>query len=290
MHGIDLEATLRALTYLGGDPTFNRAPGLFERATLTPDGPATMQIRGVESVAVAIWGPGASWLGERLDGLLGFDDDVSGFSPDHPQLRELWRRRQGLRVARTGTLWHDIAWFIVQQRVRTGDAALSWRSMIRSWGAAAPGPLDLLVPPTAAEVARHDYSDFHQFGIERSRAENLIRAARGVARIGTKTDLDFEVVQPRLAAIRGVGPWTQAGVQSMTWGDADAVMVGDAGIPSMVSWFFANERFGTDERLLELLEPYRPHRLRVVQLLFGSGVAPPRRGPARYGSNDIRRR
>jgi len=62
-------------------------------------------------------------------------------------------------------------------------------------------------------------------------------------------------------------------------GDADAVSVGDYHLPNVASWHLAGEPRGTDERMLELLEPFRPHRGRVLRLLqVGAGGAP-RRGP-----------
>jgi len=62
-------------------------------------------------------------------------------------------------------------------------------------------------------------------------------------------------------------------------GDPDAVSVGDYHLPSMVAWALAGEARADDERMLELLEPYRGHRARVVQLLELAGIGPPRRGP-----------
>jgi hypothetical protein len=47
----------------------------------------------------------------------------------------------------------------------------------------------------------------------------------------------------------------------------------------MVSWLLAGERRGDDARMLQLLEPYRPHRYRVVRLAFAGGTRPPRRAP-----------
>jgi hypothetical protein len=41
----------------------------------------------------------------------------------------------------------------------------------------------------------------------------------------------------------------------------------------------AGEPRGTDERMLELLEPFRPHRGRVQELLDQSRVRPPAFGP-----------
>jgi hypothetical protein len=46
-----------------------------------------------------------------------------------------------------------------------------------------------------------------------------------------------------------------------------------------VTWSLAGERRGSDERMLELLEPYRGQRGRVVRLLELAGSGPARRGP-----------
>jgi 3-methyladenine DNA glycosylase/8-oxoguanine DNA glycosylase len=62
-------------------------------------------------------------------------------------------------------------------------------------------------------------------------------------------------------------------------GDPDAVPVGDYHLPSMVAWSLAGEPRADDARMLELLEPYRGHRGRVIRLLVAGGSAAPRRGP-----------
>jgi 3-methyladenine DNA glycosylase/8-oxoguanine DNA glycosylase len=62
-------------------------------------------------------------------------------------------------------------------------------------------------------------------------------------------------------------------------GDADAVSVGDYHLPNAVAWALAREPRADDERMLELLAPFAPHRGRVVRLIeVGAGGAP-RRGP-----------
>jgi hypothetical protein len=64
------------------------------------------------------------------------------------------------------------------------------------------------------------------------------------------------------------------------------VSVGDFHTPSLVAWALAGERQATDERMLELLEPYRGQRGRVTRLLELAGNGPGRRGP-RMPSRDI---
>jgi len=163
--------------------------------------------------------------------------------------------------------------------------------MVEDLGEPAPGPGQLYVVPSHTTVAGLGYERFHPYGIERGRADTMLRVAREMPRFGDAEEREFAAAEPRLASLRGVGPWTRAGVQSMTWADPDTLIVGDLGIPSMVSWALAKEPHGDDDRMAELLESYRPHRYRVLQLLFFSGLrAPPRKRPSPYGTNPIRRR
>jgi 3-methyladenine DNA glycosylase/8-oxoguanine DNA glycosylase len=90
-----------------------------------------------------------------------------------------------------------------------------------------------------------------------------------------------------LRAFPGVGQWTVAEVGQRVYGDPDAVSVGDFHIPSLVSWALAGEPRADDARMLELLEPYRGQRARVVRLLEASGIQPPRYGP-RFAGRSFR--
>lgn len=299
---IDLASTLRTLAFLPGDPTVRRAPGRFERATITPDGPGSIRVTwaaegpaGAQGSAsreahVEAFGDGAAWLLDRAEGLLGVADDVAGFEPAEQPLRDLWRRHQGDRVPATGTLWHDVAWFVVQQRIDTTSAAEQWRRLVADLGTPAPGLDGMLVPPDPEAVARLPYHHFHRYGIERQRAEHLRRAARGARRLQRLVDEGVGAVDamPVLRSVPGIGPWTATCLAAQTWGDADTVVVGDDGIPSMVAWLLARERRADDARMLELLEPFRPHRHRIIRLCYAAEIRPPRRAPrARRG--DIRR-
>jgi 3-methyladenine DNA glycosylase/8-oxoguanine DNA glycosylase len=290
--GIDLLATLSPLTALAGDPTVRLAPGRFARATWTPDGPGAVVATwedGGSQARVEAHGAGAAWLVERAGRLLGAEDDVSGFDPDAAPLRALWRRHGGDRIARTGTVWHDLAWFVVQQRIRRTDAAAQWRRLVTALGAPVDGVADLLAPPGPAALARLSYDDLHRFGLERRRAEHLLHGARAARALHRFVDGDAERARPALRAVPGIGPWTASCLLTHTWGDRDGVIVGDDGVPSMVAWLLAGERRADDARMLALLDPFRPHRYRVVRLAFLAGARPPRLR-AHAPRNDIRRR
>lgn len=287
--GIDLLSTLGPLAMLPGDPTLRLAPGRFERATITPDGPGVLVVTwapGTDSARVHAHGDGARWLLDRAPRLLGCEDDVRSFSPATPPLSDLWRRHRGDRIAATGTLWHDLAWSILQQRINRLDAAAQWRRLVETLGT--PMGDGLVAPPAPQVVGRLGYPTLHRFGIERRRAEHLQAAALAASRLQPLVDEPVDAVMPALTAVRGVGPWTASSVAAFTWGAPDTVILGDAGIPSMVTWLLAREPRGDDARMLQLLEPHRPHRYRVVRLAFAARSFPPKRAP-RAPRTDIRR-
>ena len=121
------------------------------------------------------------------------------------------------------------------------------------------------------------YYQFHPLGVEKHRADILIRVAREMPRLERLHDAAPDEVRTRLERIRGIGPWTTAMVTAVTFGDPDAVPVGDYHIPNTIAWLLAGEPRATDERMLELLEPYRGHRWRVIRLAKSKSA--PKYGP-----------
>ena len=83
----------------------------------------------------------------------------------------------------------------------------------------------------------------------------------------------------RLQAFFGIGPWTAAKVIALALGDPDAVPVGDYHLPHTVGYALEGTARSTDTRMLELLDPYRGHRARVIRLLTIAGISAPRFGP-----------
>src|SRR5579884_971579 len=143
----------------------------------------------------------------------------------------------------------------------------------------APGPAGLSLAPTATRLAATPYFVMHRFGIERRRADTMRRAAAVAGRLERGAALDPVAARARLEAVPGVGPWTSAEVVRRSHGDGDSLSVGDYHHAADVCFALAGEQDGTDARMLELLEPYRPHRARVVLLLAAGGVRRPRRAP-----------
>ena len=81
-----------------------------------------------------------------------------------------------------------------------------------------------------------------------------------------------------LTSLPGVGLWTSAETRIRAYGDADAVSVGDYHLAHQVGYALTGHRVD-DDGMVELLEPWRGHRQRVIRLIMLSGAFEPRRGP-----------
>jgi 3-methyladenine DNA glycosylase/8-oxoguanine DNA glycosylase len=250
------------------------------RATQTPDGPSTIHLTySAPRIEVEAWGPGAEWVTARAAALCGEEDDASGFQPRHRLITDLHRRHPGLRLTRTHAVFEALVPAVLAQKVTTIEAEAGYRALVAALGEPAPGPVRLKIPPSAKVLARTPYWTFHRFGVERRRAEVIIRAARSAHRLEEITTMDIASAHRRLEAFPGVGPWTAAKVALIALGDPDAVQVGDYHLPHAVGYALDGTARSTDERMLELLAPYRGHRARVIRLLTISGISAPRFGP-----------
>src|SRR5690349_1765257 len=73
---MDLRTVLGPLARGSGDPTMRVAASAAIRASMTPDGPGTIDLRASGAVLRATaWGPGGAFLLDRLPAALGIDDD-----------------------------------------------------------------------------------------------------------------------------------------------------------------------------------------------------------------------
>jgi 3-methyladenine DNA glycosylase/8-oxoguanine DNA glycosylase len=279
---LDLRRSLGPVRLGKHDPTVDVRRDEVLRASRTPTGPATVHVRHRgDRLEVEAWGDGAEWALERAPGALGLLDDREGFDPIHPVVRELHRAGDGLRLPRSGLVLQALVPAILSQRVTGFEAKRSFRQLVERWGEPAPGPGGLLLPPAPDVIAELAYYDLHVVGVEKKRADALKRACAHAARLEAAGSLSSAELRARLEAIPGVGKWTSAEVARQVHGDADAVSVGDFHLKDLVAFALAGETRGTDDRMLELIEPFPGHRGRVCVLIETAGIVAPKRGPRR---------
>jgi 3-methyladenine DNA glycosylase/8-oxoguanine DNA glycosylase len=234
-----------------------------------------------DALRVEAWGPGADRALDDIPSLLGLDLEPAPIPRGHPLIAQLARRDTGIRIPRTTAVIESLIPAILEQKVTSEEAYRATIGLTRVHGEMAPGPAEwrLRLPPTPATLAALPYYAYHPFGIERRRAELIRRVASRSSWFEAIVDLPLPEAYGRLTAVPGIGPWTAAEVGVRALGDHDAVSVGDFHLPNLVAYALAGEPRGDDTRMLELLEPYRGQRARVMRLLELSGIRPPRYGP-----------
>jgi 3-methyladenine DNA glycosylase/8-oxoguanine DNA glycosylase len=238
-------------------------------------------------VHATAWGDGGDWLLDRVPDLLGAQDDPSAFDPGGSRLlRDAHRRHAGLRIGRTGLVMESLVPAILEQRVTTGEAYRAWRELVVRYGTPVHGGLH--APPAARDWARIPSWEWHRAGVDGKRSAAVVRAARLAPRLEQASVLPPAEAVARLTSVPGIGLWTAAETLQRSNGDTDAVSVGDLHLPNSVGWALAGRERSDDEQMLELLEPYRPHRYRACRLILLSSGAAPRRAP-RYAPLDISR-
>ena len=280
---LDLPRTLGPLRHGTYDPTIRLAPTELWRASRTPTGASTLHVRLVAGIVDAeAWGPGAAWELDHLPDLLGEADRPDALIPRHPLVADLMRRFPGVRLTRTDRVFEALIPGVIEQKITGLEAQRIYRRLVRTFGSPAPGPgagLGLLLPPEPRRLATLPYHAYHPLGLEQRRADVLRRISVLAARLEASLAEGPEQARARLQAVAGIGPWTAAEATRIALGDPDAVSVGDYHLPTLVAYSLAGETDADDERMLELLEPYRGQRARVVQLLELGGRSPARRAP-----------
>lgn len=233
------------------------------RAFWTTQGACTLALRqaGAE-IEAELLGPGAAVVRHRLPEMFRFLPQE--LSPDcaHAGLRQLSRSLRGLKVGPVPWPFDVAQAFILQQRVAFEEAARSFGSLVHCYAQPAPGPLPLKLPLHPEQWTQIGLNRIQQAGVDAQRARTLLR----VAGLGLEVDLN------KLGATRGVGPWTFQSVLGYAMGHPDAVPLGDLHLPRIVALYF-QQRPGGDERMLELLEPYRGLRFRILNWIMAAAHA-----------------
>jgi 3-methyladenine DNA glycosylase/8-oxoguanine DNA glycosylase len=290
---VDLRRTLRALPRSRHDPTTRFTADGFWRATHTVDGPATLHIRTrqpgpVTDVAAEAWGPGAEAVLARVPAMVGAADRPEDFVAHHPVVAEEQRRQPGRRLPATGTLVEVLVPTILEQKVTGLEAWQAFRALVWRHGATAPGPGPVRLPPTADRLAALGYADFHPLGVERRRAEVILRVSRRATRLEALTASSPAAARRALEQIPGLGPWTSTSTTLLAFGDPDAVVVGDYHFPDLVTHALTGRRRGSDAEMLDLLAPYVGQRARAQGFLVPLGRMPrraPRSAPRRFADH-----
>jgi 3-methyladenine DNA glycosylase/8-oxoguanine DNA glycosylase len=278
--GADPVLTLSSLWQGPGDPQMRVSAGRIARASRFASGPATLQLEMAHDAVLArAWGAGAREALDTVPALVGERDDPQELVALHAVIASAQRLLPGLRLTSGAPLPETLLISILGQKITSFEARRSFRALVNSLGEPAPGPLGLRLPPPPEKLARLPYWAFHPLGIERRRADAIRAAAAAAPALERLREASRADQVVGLMSLPGIGPWTAAESIRLSFGDPDAVSVGDYHLPTLVCRALAGERTGTDARMLELLEPYRGQRARVALLIEHAGIRRERHAP-----------
>jgi len=279
---VSLHLTLGPLGQGSADPTIRRDAGGTWLTMATPAGAASLHLHSrAGGIDAASWGPGAEHAIAGVPALLGADDDDTGFDPSaHPLVAELHHRTRGLRLTRAARILPFLIPTVLAQKVTGIEAKRAWRELVLRHGDPAPGPapLGMRVAPSPGVWRRVPSWEWHRAGVGPQRSGTImsvVRVGEALERAAGDTIPD---AMRKLRGIPGVGVWTVAETLQRSHGDPDAVSVGDFHVSKRVGWALIGERVD-DDRMMELLEPWRGHRQRVVRLIEAAGIGYERHGP-----------
>lgn len=253
-------------------------------AARTPAGHGSLRVhRTREKVLGEAWGDGAAWLLDRLDRVVGLEDDPARFVTDNTVVAPLHNAHPGDRFGRTDLVFPALLVAICGQKVTGREAAQAMDGLTRVFSGPAPGPNPRLrLPPDPDAMAEAPYHRFHTLHLEKRRADLIRIVSRQAGRIEGLSNEPPDLAAPVLRSFHGIADWTTAKTLEVSHGDPDQVAVGDFHFKHMVVHHLTGRDRGSDNEMLELLEPFRPHRGRVIRLLHLLGHEPsfgPRQTP-----------
>lgn len=276
-----LRRVLSAYRFGVADLTTQIGHGEFWRATFTPDGPGTLHLDWSDGhLRQTAYGAGAGWLLARVPALTGALDAGHTFTTGHPRILAAQRQTPAVTFGASYTLYHDLLPIILGQRITAGEAIRQWHQLVHHLGKPAPGPHPTLrLPPAAADLASRPAWWFHPLGIETKRARALSEVAQHSVRLHEWAELTPHDAAVRLQLLPGIGQWTVGSVMATTFGDPDAIAVGDYHLKNAVVYALTGRARGSDDEMLTLLAPYTGQRGRAVRLLLSVSPRPPKFGP-----------
>lgn len=260
-----------AKSYLG-----KNGPVTVHLARIPPGGTSSEEPRAARILARA-WGPGADDALCAAPRLAGADDDPSAFVPVTLDMARRVEAQRGFRLVRVPWLFDALVQIVLQQRIRFVEAARAYRAVCKRHGKRAPGPYELVTSLGPKEWERVPVFELSSLGVDRKRIDavkNAAKLARHVEKLEKLERPQFDEARRILGHFQGIGPWTRESFLGAAMGCPDAVQTGDVHLPRTVCTALGGvDEPYDDARLLEVLEPFRGQRQRVIRLLMSSAGA-----------------
>ena len=155
---------------------------------------------------------------------------------------------------------------ITGQQLSVKAAQAIYGRLIERFGGSPPTPQQLLADDPDAMRAAAGLSRAKVVAL-RSLAAHVLA---GELQIATLDDLPDEEVMRELVAVKGIGEWTAHMFLMFTLHRGDVLPTGDQGIKNAVKQAYGLATVPKPDAMIELAEPWRPHRTRACEYLWRS--------------------
>ena len=191
---------------------------------------------------------------------------------DDPVMGPLARRRPGLRIVQSATVFEALTWAIIGQQINLSFAIALRRTFILQAGRQHSS--GLWCYPEAPDAARLTLEDLTTRKFSRAKAETLLRfaglVASGELDLTPGPDNTIERIGQRLLAIKGIGPWTVNYGLLRGYGYADCSLHGDVAVRTALHRLLGDDARPDIARAEQLLQQYQPHRTMAAAHLWAS--------------------
>ncbi len=225
-------------------------------------------VDGADSVADA---DAARRMAHRMLGLQQAVDDFEARYRAHPELGPLIAANPGLRVPLLATPFEAMVWAVTGQQISLAAATAVRRRLIEAAGIRHSD--GLLCHPDPAQLARIGEAQLRAAGLSQTKAATVTLLSRGAAD-GT---LPFEAwadappvaeIRARLAAIRGIGPWTIEYTLLRGFGHLDGSLHGDVAVRRKLQLLLGREEKISAAETGRWLAQFTPWRALVAAHLW----------------------
>jgi DNA-3-methyladenine glycosylase II len=159
---------------------------------------------------------------------------------------------------------------IVGQQLSTKAARTIYRRVLELFGGRTPSP---------AELLEAEETDLRAAGLSGRKVEYIrdlaVHVIDGELELDRLDDLSDEEVIAEIVAVRGLGVWTAEMFLIFHLERADVLSGGDLGIRKAVRIEYGLDEMPAPTRVLEIGEPWRPHRSLASLYLWESLAAVP---------------
>ena len=210
-------------------------------------------------------------MARRMLGLQQAVDDFEARYRGHPVLDRLIAANPGLRVPLLATPFEAMVWAVIGQQISLAAATSVRRRLIEAAGIRHSD--GLLCHPDAARLARMGEAELRTAGLSHAKAATVAMLSRGAAD-GT---LPFDAwadappvaeIRARLAAIRGIGPWTIEYALLRGFGHLDGSLHGDVAVRRKLQLLLGREARLSAPETERWLAQFTPWRALVAAHLW----------------------